>query len=156
MTLILGLFVAGVILVVFEVFVPGGVLGVLGSLCILAGVVVAYDEYGLMGGATSLGVAAILTVIALYVELKILPKTSLGRRLFLTRAIEGDSQAKKEEGSDSIVGKIAQSVTPLAPTGVVSLDGKKMEASSRSGFVDKNVDVKIVGKETFRIIVSKL
>ncbi|MEM9157729.1 MAG: NfeD family protein [Verrucomicrobiota bacterium] len=155
MTLILGLFVAGVILVVFEVFVPGGILGVLGALCILAGIFFAYDGYGITGGISGLGVAGLLTVAALFVEIKILPKTRFGQRFFLTRAIKGNSQEETKQ-EESLVGQIARSVTPLAPTGVVSLNGKKMEASSKSGFVDKNVDVKIIGKETFRIIVSKL
>lgn len=154
MTLILGLFAAGIILIVFEVFLPGGVLGVLGGICVLAGVIVSYNEFGLVGGFVGFAAAMVLTCLVLYFEFKILPKTAMGKSLFLKRTIEAKTQA--DVADDSVVGQECTTLTPLAPTGVVVLNGKKVEASSKSGFIEKNVNVRIVGKETFRIIVSKI
>jgi membrane-bound ClpP family serine protease len=38
----------------------------------------------------------------------------------------------------------------------VRLGGKKLEAASKSGFIEKNEEVKVTGKDNFRITVSKL
>ena len=50
MTSILLLFVVGLLLLGFEVIVPGGILGVIGGLAMLGGCAIAFDEYGVLGG----------------------------------------------------------------------------------------------------------
>ena len=55
MTTVLVLFVAGVLLVAVEILVPGGVLGLLGGLCLLGGVVSAFLQLGPVGGAIATG-----------------------------------------------------------------------------------------------------
>ncbi|MGY8716465.1 MAG: NfeD family protein, partial [Verrucomicrobiia bacterium] len=50
MTLIATLFVVGVILMGFEVFIPGGILGVLAGLAMLAGSALAFFDFGGFGG----------------------------------------------------------------------------------------------------------
>ena len=50
MSMILGFTAAALLLVFFEVLLPGGVLGVLSALCLLAASWIGYDTYGLIGG----------------------------------------------------------------------------------------------------------
>ena len=154
MTLIIALFAAGIILIVAEVFVPGGILGILGSLCVIVGIFFSYADYGTEGALIAGSAALVVTVIMLYFEFKVLPKTTIGQRLFLKKRIEGRSQ--KALGGEEIVGKVAKTVTPLAPTGVVLFEGVRIEAASKSGYIDRGEEVKITGKDTFRIIVSKI
>lgn len=154
MSLIVTLFAVGIILIVFEVVVPGGILGIIGSLCVVAGIVVSYMDYGTEGALFAGAVAAVVAAVMLYFEFKVLPKTTIGQRLFLRKRIEGRSH--KALGGEDIVGKIAKTVTPLAPTGTVLFQGTRIEAASKSGYIDKGEEVKITGKDTFRIIVSKI
>tara|TARA_B110000037_G_scaffold192217_1_gene226290 strand:- start:703 stop:1167 length:465 start_codon:yes stop_codon:yes gene_type:complete len=154
MSLIIGLFLVGVLLLAFEVFLPGGVIGTLGGISIIAGIVMSYRGYGSEGLVASIFVALALVVLMLIVEIKILPKTSLGKRFFLQRRIEGTSQP--EVTTEDAVGQICQTITALSPTGYILYDGKRVEASSKTGFIEKNESVKIVGKETFRLLVSKI
>ncbi len=154
MSLIVGLFIVGVCLLAIEVFVPGGIIGTLGGIALVAGIVKAYFEYGSEGLIISILAALALMVCMLFFEIKILPKTPIGQRLFLKKSITGISQP--EVADDASIGQTCQTVTALAPTGIVLYQGKKVEAASRSGFIEKNESVKIVGKETFRLIVSKI
>ena len=153
MSLIIGLFVVGVALIAIEVFVPGGIIGIMGILSIIAGVVVSYSEFGFTGVWISGAAAVVILVAVLLFEFLVLPKTKLGGRLFLRKAVEGTSQPPLAEEDD--IGKECVTLTPLSPTGTVLLDGKKVEAASRSGFISKNETMKVVGKDNFRIIVSK-
>ena len=153
MSLIVGLFILGVALIAIEVFVPGGIIGIFGILSIIGGVVVSYSEYGVTGVWISGSVASLLLIGVLLLEFLVLPKTKLGRRLFLRKAVEGTSAPSIADDDD--IGKECVTLTPLSPTGTVLLDGKKVEAASRSGFIPKDETMKVVGKDSFRILVSK-
>ena len=50
MSTIITLFVLGSVMIFFEIFLPGGILGVAGGLAMMAGSVLAFMEYGTGGG----------------------------------------------------------------------------------------------------------
>lgn len=154
MSLIAMLFVIGALLLAAEVFVPGGVLGLVAALALLAGVVLAFVEHGWTGGWLALAAAFALVVITLVVEFVVLPRTRLGRRLFLDAEISGASQPVLAE-AESVIGRIAVADTVLAPTGYVLVEGKRYEASSRSGLIAKGEALRVVGLDNFRLIVQK-
>lgn len=154
MNLIILLFLVGLIFLGFEVFVPGAILGILGTLSLLGGVVVAFMEYGPTGGWTAFGVAAAAVGGLLFLEFRVLPRTRVGKRLFLESAVTGTSQPAVAEAAD-VVGRTGQTLTPLSPSGYVDIDGRRYEAFSRTGFVPRGAPVRVVSVDTFRLIVSK-
>jgi membrane-bound ClpP family serine protease len=154
MTGIVLLFSLGLVLLFFEVFIPGGVLGVLGGLLMLAGCGLAFAEFGTNGGAAATALAVVLVGLTLYIELFVLPKTSLGRKLFLERAIGARSQPPPAR-SEEIVGRTGETLTTLAPSGYVLVDGKKYEAASQSGLLPRGSSVKVTGLDNFRLLVTK-
>lgn len=154
MTGIVLLFALGLVLLFFEVFVPGGVLGVLGGILMLAGCGVAFAEFGTSGGALATVLAVVLIGATLYFELFVLPKTALGRKLFLERAIAARSQPPPADAGE-IVGREGQTLTTLAPSGYVVIGGKKYEAASQSGLLPRGTTVKVTGLDNFRLLVSK-
>ena len=154
MTWIVGLMALGLALVMIEIFVPGGIIGAFGGLCLLAAIIVAFNENGMTGALLAFLVALAGLAACLFVEFKILPKTPMGRRLFLQNRVEGKSQ--NDLADDTLVGKEGDSLTALAPSGYVLVDGRKYEAFSRSGFLEKGEKVKVDSYDQFRIIVSKV
>jgi membrane-bound ClpP family serine protease len=155
MTGIMLLFALGLIFLGFEVFVPGGVLGAIGGVLLLAGCGVAFAEFGTDGGVLALVIAVVLVGLTLYAELFLLPNTRFGKRMFLESAIKARSQPPPAEPS-TIIGREGEALTTLAPTGFVLIGGKKYEAASQSGLMPKGAPVKVVGADNFRLIVSKL
>tara|TARA_B110000305_G_scaffold155893_1_gene172575 strand:+ start:280 stop:744 length:465 start_codon:yes stop_codon:yes gene_type:complete len=154
MTAVVIFFIAGVLLIAAEVILPGGIIGLIGGLLLFGGVATAYSEFGVQGGFIAAAVALVLVLVALYFEFKILPKTKMGQRLFLKKSIQTSNQYSK--GEDEMIGLKCETITALAPTGFVRLDGAKIEAASRSGFIEKNERVEVTGRDNFRIIVSKI
>lgn len=154
MTGIILLFAVGTVLLFFEVLVPGGVLGVLAAILLIAGCVVAFAEFGSTGGLSAVVVAVVLVGATLYIELAILPKTSVGRRMFLRSSVSGKTHqapARREE----IVGKTGVAATTLAPSGFVVVDKRRYEAFSQSGLLPQGAAVTVMDVDNFRLIVAK-
>ncbi len=143
----------GVVLFFFEVIVPGGVLGTLGALSMLGGIVIAFIEFGPTGGVAATLVSLAVLAVVLYIELRILPKTRLGKRMFLHATVAANTQPPVAD--PSIVGRTGETATPLAPSGFVVVDGRKFEAYSQSGFIELGAVVRVDAVDNFRVIVSK-
>jgi membrane-bound ClpP family serine protease len=154
MTGIILLFALGIVLLFFEAFVPGAVLGILGGIFLLIGCGLAFADYGATGGALAVAIAAVLAGLMFYFEFFVLPKTRLGKKMFLQTSIAGASHAPVAQSSD-VVGRNGEALTTLAPSGFVLIDGKRYEASSQSGLIEQGAAVKVTGLNNFQLIVSK-
>ena len=154
MSWVVMLFLVGVVLLAAEVFVPGGVLGALGGLVMIGGCVLAFVEFGAGGGLLAVAAGVVLIIIMLVLEFVVLPKTRLGRRLFLNSEVKGASQAPLA-AADVVVGKTGSAATALAPSGYVLVGGKRYEAWSQSGFLEKGAAICVVALDNFRLIVRR-
>ncbi|MCF3651263.1 NfeD family protein [Synoicihabitans lomoniglobus] len=150
MTIIGVLFLIGIVFLGFEVFLPGGILGVFGGLALLGGCVMAFVGYGVGGGGLAILTAFLLVVAVLYFEFAILPKTAIGKRLFLHAAVDGTSSVAR---ATDLVGQLGTTATALAPSGYIVIDGRRHEAFSRGGFLEAGAAVKVVATDNFRLIV---
>ena len=155
MTLIILLFALGVVLLAFEVIVPGIVLGTLGGLTMLGGCVMAFFQYGAVGGFIALIVAAALIVLTIYLEFRVLPRTRIGQNAFLTSQVTGVSAALGRD-AHALIGKPAQALTMLSPSGYVRIDGQRYEAFCQSGQAPAGAALEVVGADNFRLIVTRI
>lgn len=154
MTSIILLFALGIVLLVVEVIVPGGILGAIGGLMMFGGCVMSFIEFGSLGGILASVIALVLTAIAFYIEFRILPRTAVGKRAFLTKEITGVSAAFGDEARE-LIGKSAEALTMLSPTGYIRIDGKRYEAFCQSGQVPAGAPLTVIGADNFRLIVSQ-
>jgi len=154
MNAILLLFLLGVLLLAGEVFMPGAILGIMGTLCMGAGCVISFLQLGAGGGSVATAVALALLGLTLYLELFWLPKTRFGRKLVVQSTVHATSQPPLAE-KDAVLGRSAEAVTPLVPSGFVLVDGRRYEAFSQSGHVAKGAQLRVTGLDNFRLIVTK-
>lgn len=154
MNAILLLFLLGVLLLAGEVFVPGAILGICGALCMVAGCIVSFMQLGPGGGMVATGIAVVLLLLTLYVELVWLPKTKFGRKLIVQSAVDATSQPPVAE-REQVIGKTAEAITPLVPSGYVLVEGRRYEAYSQSGHTPKGAILQVTGLDNFRLIVTK-
>jgi membrane-bound ClpP family serine protease len=141
MTLVILLFSLGILLLAVEVIVPGGILGSIGGLMMFGGCVAAFMRYGTGGGIIAVTVAVALAVLAFYIEFRVLPNTSVGSAF--------GSEARE------LIGKSAEALTMLSPSGYVRIDGKRYEAFCQSGQVPAGTPLEVTGADNFRLIVSE-
>jgi membrane-bound ClpP family serine protease len=154
MNLIILLFVLGLVFMFFEVFTPGPVFGILGGLTLMGGIAVAAMKYGGSGGLIA-GVVALVAVCAtLYAELVWLPKTRFAQK-FAVRSTSGTTIRQQNVEAEAVVGKTAEALTTLAPSGYVSVDGHRYEAFCQSGHAVRGAQLRVTGLDNFRLIVKQ-
>lgn len=152
MSAVVLLFVVGILLLGVEVFVPGGILGVLGGIAMICGCLVAFRIFGMDGGLIVSGVAIMILGGTLYLEFVLLPKTSLGRSLMVRApSLPTPAESVRDAG---LVGQMAVAETSLAPTGYALVGGARHEVVSQSGYIQKGANVRIIAHDGFRLIVS--
>lgn len=154
MNAIILLFLVGVLLLAGEVFVPGAILGIIGAICMLVGCVLSFGQFGASGGILATGVAVVLLGLMLYIELIWLPKTRVGKKMIVQSTVSATSQPPLAE-LNAVVGKTAEALTPLVPSGYVLVDGRRYEGFSQSGHVAKGAMMRVTGLDNFRLILTK-
>ena len=152
MSLIIGLIVTAFVLFFFEIFLPGGVLAVLGGILLLAASVMAYTELGLAWAIVIFACGLLGALMMFFLEIRFISKSRFGRQLSLQSTISAKLNPKDD---DKLVGSEGVTLTILAPTGRVQIDGRVYTAFAEDGFLEKGVPVRVIRTETFKLIVVK-
>ncbi|NQF17380.1 nodulation protein NfeD [Brevibacillus sp. HB1.3] len=150
----IGLFVVGILLMLLEIFLPGGIVGAIGFLSIVTGLVMA--AYDTKQGLASLGVAALVTVIVAFMLVK-----KYGVKGLFNKFVLGETQSNEEgyvapRDQRELEGKSGIALTPLRPAGVVKVEGKRVDAVSVGGFIEAGTAITVVQVEGTRIVVAEL
>ncbi len=146
--------VATLLLVSFEVILPGGVLGVIAFVCTLVATWLAFDQYGFAVALTVFLGTFLLVAVTLLLEFKLLSGTAYGKQFFLDAVVEG--RARKTQADDSIIGKKGLALTRLNPSGKVSINGKSYDAYSQDGFVENGQEIAVIAQDNFKLTIKKL
>ena len=155
LTTIIILAVFGILLIGLEVFLPGGILGIIGVGCAVASVVLCFttESVAEVGEWFPFALAAILigvTAAVLIYWLKYFEKTGVGKRFVLDSAIAGQTPDKAD-----FVGEEGEAVSDLDPLGKILIGGKKVEARAETGAVKKGSKVSVV-KSGLELVVRKI
>ena len=154
MTLILILFIVGILLLAADVFVSSFVMAAVGGVALVAGCVVAYQDFGILAAGLAGAAALALLGGAVYVELVLLPRTRIGRGL-VVESTSGTSSQPPLAPSAEVVGRPATADTTLAPSGYVLVEGRRYEAFCRAGHAARGEALRVIGVDNFRVIVTK-
>ncbi len=132
----------GLLLLGAEIFVPGGVLGVLGAVALLGAMVVGFNVFGPQQGAFVAFLILVFLGISLVVWIQVLPRTRVGKSLTLSDAIIGDTQARTTQRG--YFGKEGEAISPLGPSGLIRIDGKRLDAVAEGKWIDVGARVRVV------------
>jgi len=155
MTTIIALILVALVLFFFEVFVPGGILGTIGGVCLITSTVLTYNTYGAVPAIIQFCLSLLFVIFFFFFTIYLLPQTGFGKMLILSSTEEG-YQSNIEQAEDDILGKEGKSITTMAPSGTILIDGKRYEATSQTGLLKEGEPVTVVGKDAFKLIVRKL
>lgn len=150
---IIALNLIALVLFFFEIFLPGGVLLIVGILLMGWSWALAYVDYGLGAAALTAFGSLTIGVTMFLLELYLLPRTRWGRLFFLRHTQPDPAPLPEQEAS--LVGRTGETLTTLAPGGRVQVDGQTREAVSRSGLLRQGTPVVVVGQDRFRLVVEK-
>lgn len=149
-------FLAAIILYVIEMFMPGfGVAGILGTCCFVAVIVMQFVGNTVTAALWVSGVLLVILTVALVLVLRSFQKGKLAKsRFVLHDRIAASSSPVSAEADASLVGRSAVAVTPLRPSGIVELDGKRLNVETYGNFIAAGTSVTIVAVEGFNVYVQ--
>ena len=161
----MGLFAPGLIIAVIEVVLPSaGILAIAAIGCLVGSLLCAYQVSGF--AAAVMGITeAIIVPLAVVTAFKILPKTAIGRQLFLSApgsasaSRKGDGTADrpgKTGGNAELIGAEGTSVTPLRPSGTAELNGRRVSVVSSGEMIPTGAKVRVINVEGTRIVVEEV
>lgn len=132
--------------------IPGvQIFGALGIISICGGVVYAFMSIGPLGGVLALAGALLCAgVFGIYVK-----QSGALDRLILRDSLDRDEalEADEHDSRARYLGEIGTAVTPLRPTGVVDVDGERLEVLTEGAFISAGSRVKVVAMDRRRYFV---
>lgn len=148
-------FLIGVICVVLEIFVPGGILGVIGVGAIIGSLFLSTDDMGHM--TMSIAIALMVSIIASVLLFRFM---GLERGFFKNIILSDSTSTEKGYISSKsrleLIGLEGTSLTPLRPSGTGIFDGERIDVVSEGGYISNGTQVKIVKVEGTRVVVREL
>lgn len=149
------LLVLGIVLLIAEFFVPGGILGVLGAISILVSLFM--TGYNVTHMAMSIAIALILAItVAVILYRRIGLEKGIFRHIVLTDRTTTDLGYVSTEVRDELLDQVGIAVTPLRPTGVVMIGNERVDVVSEGHFIEKGKKVKVVHVEGLRVVVREI
>ena len=153
--LYVALLLAGLLLVGIEIFIPGGIVGALGGLCLVSAIVLGFflfdPPYNLISAAGIL----VASLAGLYIWATFVPRTRAGRTLTLER--DGSDFRLADKDPDVLMGKEGTAQSTLRPSGVAVIDGRRRDVVAEDGmWIDAGQRIRVVSARGARIIVRTL
>ena len=149
------LFLAGLMLILAEFFIPGGISGLFGFAMLVGSTILgtyAYPDYAV----PIIFFELFSGIICLIVGIMFLTRSKAGGLLRL------ESTQRVEDGyvnvpSDmSLIGAVGEVYTPLRPAGTILLGGRRIDAVSDGTLIDKGATIRVIEVHGNRVVVEAL
>lgn len=144
---------AGFVLIAMEIFIPGGILGVIGVFALLIAAVIGFPVFGPRGGFYSgLGLLVGGTLfLALWI--KYCPRSFLGK--WFTLQEDGRDYKSFDDSRNSLVGKTGTAHSDLRPSGMAMIEGQKVDVVSEAGFIAHGAPIRVIDVVGSRVVVRQ-
>ena len=107
-------------------------------------------------GLKSIGIAIVVTIIAIILLGKGLNKIGLWSKLVLEENVSTEEGKAFFEQKSQLVGQVGETLTILRPAGSARINGIRYDVVSDGTFIPQGEKVKVILVEGTRIVVSKL
>ena len=148
------MFIIGLVLLLLEFFVPGGIVGIIGGALIIISLLFAGASITHM--AYSIIIAMFIAVIGMVILMKF-----FGKKLHVFNKLVLRDATTTEEGYVSntnrieLIGRVGEAITALRPAGVIVIDHERIDAVSDGSYIDKGKQVEVIKVEGSRIVVRE-
>jgi membrane protein implicated in regulation of membrane protease activity len=149
--LIITLLAVGAVLLLLETVLPGLIAGILGIICLIAGVVLSFRDYGAeTGGLVLLGTLVGLGIgTALWV--KYFPDSRCAQ-VFIAKKTVGELGVERPE----LLEQTGVAHTTLRPSGTAIINGERVDVVTEGSLIERGTPIKVVATEGMRVIVRTL
>jgi len=147
-------FIIGFALLVAELFVPGGIVGIIGGALMIISLLFAGESVVHM--AYSILIAVFIAIIGMVIVMKFFGKNlHVFNKLILRDATTTEEGYVSNVNRIDLLGKIGDSITPLRPAGTIVVGNERIEVVSEGSYIEANRKVEIIQVEGSRIVVRE-
>lgn len=148
--------VIGIALLIIELLLPGfGVSGIMGILLLAAVIVI---QFLTASPSTAYIVSAVLISILILMIALFMYSMKNGvlfrSPIVLKEKIDAEAVKPSTGSLESLIGKQGTVVTPLRPSGIILIDGKRYSVESQATFIDKDKSVTVISVDGTKITVA--
>lgn len=150
------LFLAGLLLLILEIFIPDfGLIGVMGLLSLMVGYFLNRADF--WGSIFDLSLAVIIAAITGYVLVKKGYRLLPGRAdLVLNTSLHRQKGYAPSRDYTLFLGKTGKTLTSLRPSGKAEISGKTLDVISDGKMIPAGANVQVIHVEGIKIIVKEL
>ncbi|MDH4410573.1 MAG: NfeD family protein [Verrucomicrobiales bacterium] len=141
MTTILLLSVIGILAVLAELVLPGGILGVVGAICLLGAVVTTFITYGATAGTIALAAVVAIGLVTLRIWMRFFHQLPFTKQLVLNETVGIDAQVPARA---ALVGWTGISLTELMPSGHAEIGGEKFDVMAEGAAIRRGATIVVV------------
>lgn len=147
------LVIVGSLAILAEFFIPAfGIIGLGGFVTIVVAVVLGFTEQGDPGGMILLFFALIIGPVVVIGGFKRFPKSVFGKRMILAtdeKTAPGPADHGVTVGTDGVA------TTPLHPSGMATLAGRRTSVVTAGEYLDQGTPVTVITVEGARVVVRR-
>lgn len=144
----------GLLMIYFEFFLPGGIMGAIGTiLMILSVFILVYENIGPVFLFFYVGVLIISLIFCVRFALKRVKKTGASGTIYLDSDQAGFFASKYNK---DLIGKTGIVSADLRPSGYIQVDGQYYQAVSKTGYLQKGTKIEVVGGQGARLICKHI
>ncbi len=144
----------GIVLIIAEFFLPGGISGILGLAAIIGSILISGDSFVYMGVAVLIAIT--VAIMGMVIIMKFFKKQlKVFNKMVLTDATTTEKGYVSNQNRLDLLGKIAVTMTPLRPSGTIRIENERIDAVSDGSFIAKDKKVVIIKTEGSRIVVRE-
>ena len=147
------LWIFGLLFIFLEFFLPGAIMGVIGSLMLIASIYTFVSDGYSVEWIVLFVLAILISLIALcrYALWRI-PRLQGGLNIYSADDQEG---FRASEYDATLIGEKGAVLSDLKPGGYILLKGKQYQAISQSGYIAKGSEVVVIGGEGESLLVMQ-
>jgi membrane-bound serine protease (ClpP class) len=146
--------IGGIILIILELFLPGGILGILGLIAIIGSFF--FASYDLTHMAISLAIATVLTVILAIILYKFVGYRGTLGKIILKDATSADKGYNSFHDRKHLLGLEGEALTDLRPSGTAVIAEDRIDVVTEGSYIASGSKVKIIKLEGARVIVREI
>lgn len=149
------LFILGIILIIAELFVPGGIMGILGFASVIGSLYIASGNFLQM--TISLLIAFAVSVLVSILLVKVFGKRmNIFKRLILRDSTNTESGYVSSKTRNELINVEGVALTTLRPAGTAIIGDERLDVVTEGSYINKGQKVKVVKVEGSRIVVREL
>lgn len=149
------LLIAGFVLVGTEMVLPGfGAPGILGAICLVAGIIMTADT--IEEGLTLTVIVIIILAVMLTVILSLFHSRKIKTPIVLEEEMKAENGYLSSSDLEYLVGKEGIASTDLRPAGKCNIDGVEFDVRSEGKFIKMDSKIRITKVHENTLIVQKI